>query len=116
MYKVCDVCGKTNACETDCVSLKTALEEARKGDDQAAITDAENALKTHLETSHKDDVTIKPADQLTHTKPEETEPDPDQSKPATCEEDGKTSTTIPVPPAARISRVKKRFLPNLGMI
>ena len=89
VYKVCDVCGKTNACETYCVSLKTALEEARKGDDQAAITAAEEALKNHLETSHKDDVTIEPADQLTHTKPEETEPDPDQSKPATCEEDGK---------------------------
>ena len=89
VYKVCDVCGKTSACEADCVTLKTALEEARKGSDQTAITDAENALKTHLETSHKDDVTIEPADQLTHTKPEETEPDPALSKPATCEEDGK---------------------------
>ena len=95
VYKVCDVCNKSNECE-DCGTLQEALEEARKGTDSTALADAEKVLVDHLKAEHPasdadKSVELKNLDQLEHTRPEPKEGDDGNIasiKPASCTEEG----------------------------
>lgn len=97
VYKRCENCDTPNFCATECEKFQKALEEARKGTDEAVIAAAETDLIGHLRTEHDNNtpdkfVKLVELDRLDHTKPEPVEGDSgnvESITPATCTEDGK---------------------------
>lgn len=92
VYKVCDTegCGALNTCER-CEEVQEELEEALKLGASEPIRIAIQNITTHIETDtadHPGGAELKELDRLAHTRPADLKPIPEESKPATCTEDG----------------------------